>query len=726
LPANPRRRIVNNRQIINHDNDRVNVPENNNNVNEEMFDDMDRQLMGEAQQQGLDRDDDGFSMSNQSQEKEFKRKPQVAALLKYTMEQIKELKEMVAKNDPNKYISTAMYQYQMKYTNETVTQLTDEPMIKYLNEQLKTNFMNVANFNTLQKSYRNEKMSFKPFAKQNNITNDHYPEHEIRDVYENRNINENVSLVTNSKGQLIPSRPILDDNSSRAAKSYLVRDVLTPICSGADYDRRRNTIAAINNLNNKYQHVKGKYSRAEAELHNMTENYKYIMGTDIVEFLYHNDERDQYARFQRREPEYDYTIRNHDMTLQQYVNRQEYDRNTLINLTDVQYFLTEADTYYIADRCNDGVFMTGTVHVPKNLDFLEHDIEVMGQKHGSVKLIKEGDEVKLYMQMHGNPQVYFHSLEYYRYTRNRINIITPPKVLGGYAYNFVVKCEVKQRIDLGGTEYIRFNMIKITKPKYEDLLTEDLSKIQNDTEIATIIYTLYDQLNAVLREVDHNNLHNVNYRNSLQFLMERMYLYKYINNNETLNEIFQKAQTIMNEEDAKIAIINEQAAIAKKSDEIILCIPRSGRWFNFMEKYSFNKLKANSELTVASIELYNKICTKIFGNQDVSIELIKSLVSLINREQPKWNLKNQTLPLITYALTETMQSEIIANLIAKSNVTRTINDVKNNNIFVKPENWKQAYKYNCLWKYIIFTMKEKLNINEKMEEKELLDTQNFF
>jgi len=415
-----------------------------------------------------------------------------------------------------------------------------------------------------------------------------------------------------------------------------------------------------------------------------------------------------------------YTVNTFNGTLQEYVTRQVDDNNdvidpnTLVNLTDVLYYIPVDDLYQIAHHLNDGICMVGTVHVPKSLDTNKHFIQFADKIEGYVQISprKLNDEkptfkfseCKMFMKMNGNDDVYIHNIQYLEYVKANLSACVIPCPTNN---DFILKMVPTERYDCGATYYVRYKIIKISEPEAEDFITADY--IDNE---AGSYYTKFKEL-----------------------LDQRPILPYYM----ILKETEDIRNLIMNTRGEKDKIYNmtyrtvkSQDTLPKNKQIITKSFPKEA--FMIDGKYYFTKtvrdpnndiynlrIKVNDTTQyIATVKeavsptLINKLVNKVVMMKNVDDVNIRSLITFIQKESPELNIPNQVIPLLAEVLYQTLQSEKNISALLQSNLTKTLNSFKSGDYkleqYQAPEYTQWARIKNYI-KSIFFTVPTTHDVN---------------
>lgn len=403
----------------------------------------------------------------------------------------------------------------------------------------------------------------------------------------------------------------------------------------------------------------------------------------------------------------------------------------LINLTDVQYYIPNNDLYDIAEKLDNGVIVTGTCHVPTNLDTEQHNIIIGDKIEGSVRciytpknknssyfasvvdntenkrMVAKLSDFTMIMQMEGNDHIYKHDLHMWALTKDRINIIHRSD--GNYK-DFILKLVVEDRYDCGGTQYIRYKIIKFTQPSLQDFYDTEVMNNFTQYRIAALSDIYYTQLEQV-QLVDRNAQKNI-WRNCiiqmLKYLKEKRQIVFEI---PLIKQQLTEDKSLYNAQPLRVPNQIETNALIQDG-RLLFTRKKVGRIFNYYAKVFHDiptQLNPN-EITVVDQELINRIITKLITAPKIDRQVLSSIINFVNREKPQYNIIDHIIPLIMFSVSEAAKTELTLTSILNTVSASLINESKNGTLKITAQSLKQAWNMKQLWDYIIMTIKSPLNI----------------
>jgi hypothetical protein len=563
-----------------------------------------------------------------------------------------------------------------------------------LNSVTNVKWVNVETYNAMKIK---EDPTFRP-VKLERETNPHHISHYIRSLAENSNIIEQIKYTFDDDNELgyIKTRPLIDINSTRTLKAGLDPEILTPINETADRDRKLKCLNAIEGFDKKINQLLNKTEMDAAKMvleqFEYDKKYQKRQGEDGYTVI----ERPEFTNLEQvidnaknqREEEFETTHSDHN--LNEYLIRGENDHplepNTLINLTDVIYYLTNEQLYEAAQNLNDGVIIVGTAHVPKYLDTQEHLIQFGDKVEGKVIITPNRidnyaesynhTDCTMVMKMEGNQYPYIHSLNHLLYISPDMNSkIIISGLMGTPQHNYLLKCVPIEKFDSGATYYIRFQIIKISNPRAEDIVTEDfigyemgsyLQKVRSELNqhkpLFSIINELYDlKLNpgASVHNYHRNHL-NIKIANIWKPILKENLLPKkkrIITHEIVKEEVFLQDGKYYFTKRTKDEKVNAIRVLRMKKDDLTEYIATIDKAVN--------------------PKLINKLTNKMILAQKLDVTTIKSLISYIQKEDPSLNIPNQVIPLLAKVMQETLRTEKNIATLMTSSLSQTLQDFKN-------------------------------------------------
>jgi len=472
----------------------------------------------------------------------------------------------------------------------------------------------------------------------------------------------------------VPSRPIIDINSTRLIQSNVVDTILIPNIDSADADRNRQVLQAVENQLYEKQEWK---SKLEDKYEDWDEQQIRIRTQTLQQFFKHIDE------FQ---PRY-----NND------------PRDTLVIATDVLYYINNEDIYKMAEKVNDGTFMLGAIHIPKELSTVEKPIIFSSQNkvflEGKIRIIPKSmnydqqyydpNECTIQMAMDGNDHIYTHNIRFPELAERKFVVLNTKK-----DYNFIVKAVAQKRIDTGGTYYTMITLVKITDYKLEDLLDIDdcwgekqvyathLANARAQQEVSTISY----YLNAA--DLKRYQVTNSDYQKFItkRKWVEGMYVTTVEPNPEHQQFLNQDATANTVQYGPSYYIIQNKGSTNSVNTDIIF-------------KNSIRAIYEKYEVVPADNNLINKLNTRIALAPKVDATFIRALINFINREKPTIPI-DAAMSLITKCLYQTMDIESQISLLKDSGVTKMINNLKLDKVQKIPTSLWESFWTGNIFKYI--------------------------
>jgi hypothetical protein len=336
------------------------------------------------------------------------------------------------------------------------------------------------------------------------------------------------------------------------------------------------------------------------------------------------------------------------------------------------------------------------------------------EKERAQKIVDEInlEDFKMLMRMDGNDHIYYHDLHMYPITRQQINIIPTDDT-----YPFILKLNVDSRYECGGTQYIRYHIVKVTKPTLHDFMTPEFIKTASMEEIANITDTYNCQQEVVNRKYkEYMALVDLNFENknakkayeeaiSAQIAAVTKYYFTHIP--PPLPIKFSELHQV---EPIKPPSQPETNAIVYDG-RILFTRRKLGRIFNYYSK-AFKDVPyqiADSEIQVVDQELINNMVSKIILASKFDNALLRSLVGMCNKEQPLWDINQHILPIIMVAIQQAVRSEATLHMIINSLNVSNLNAFKNGEMKITPQSWTQAWKMGQFWNYLWMLLTTPIN-----------------
>lgn len=426
-------------------------------------------------------------------------------------------------------------------------------------------------------------------------------------------------------------------------------------------------------------------------------------------------------------------------------------------MTDIQYYIDNDDIYSITKNLNNGTVIAGSCHVPKYLDRQKHNIMIGDKIEGTIRLhtkIKNvlhqfeglddedalvlnkmrtltengfkkqemidlinqmktdtkrpeyaGDyEWLMTMEMYGNDHVYTHDNHMYYLTRGRINIIPTTKET-----QYILKLIVDDRYDLEGTEYIRYHIVKIDKPKLQDTITEGINTTDRHN-----LFNIRENLEKLTwKEVPKMRRCGQEQQAILKKQIEDAKNFN-LKSERALAKITQKLST---PEDKCILYNNDiqppqSICVEKQDNTVIIYKHEYGRLINYYkQQMAAIPAQLEKKVLLSSKTLLNKIVTKMLGYKKIESQTFRDLITYINREQPGLDTITHVIPLLVSAIGELAQSEIGIMLLTSSKIVQDINDYKDGKYSVLPENIYDAFQKGKTLEYINYQIRQAIGVN---------------
>jgi hypothetical protein len=526
------------------------------------------------------------------------------------------------------------------------------------------------------------------------VTNPHEGSHHVRAVAENRNMVEFAKTIK-IENYTLPARPVLDINATRILKAGFATVVLTPQTCGADADRARQTELVI---------------KAHNATYSTFDTFTPVVNTDDLLTEYMTGEFDN--------------LELPDFFKKLGVKKED----LLINLTDVIYYLTRKDVYESTRPLNDGTVICGTMHVPKHHDNGIHPI-VIAQQEGFVCMNAgtTSEPPAMTMSMFGNDHIYVHPAIWADYAQDRITIIPLPDT-GIYPY--ILKMVIDARYNCGGTDYVRFHIVKTSQPVFDDFQTgaTQQSLAPGAVSRRSKVFEQHKQIRLnKLRQ--YRRTHNIpddadedEYPEYQAYIDQEwsVFIQTYMMATSCEPKAIKYTDVTVDLEDQDAAQevhqLDQQTPKVQPPDDCLRILSCDGQkpiiyrlkpsYFGIDTQRVLTDTMKYVEYQVAvSDELYNKIVTKILLAQTVDINLIKSIVSLYNRSHPEVSVVDTILPIIAYALLETKRAESLIVQMQASDVVSAINTIKSTTYKRLPKGFIDAFVQGRACEYLAFKLR---------------------
>jgi hypothetical protein len=459
----------------------------------------------------------------------------------------------------------------------------------------------------------------------------------------------------------VPTRPIIDINSTRLIQSRMADMVLTPIVDSADADRVRQVKDII--LEQRRQITEWEY-------------YEKYEKEDIDELI---------PRFKSHTLQ-EFFDKDFDKWVPRYKNKKE---DALILATDVLYYIEDDDIYAVADKLNEGTFMVGAVHIPKHFDtelhLITYSTDETTKVEGKMQLIpKKVDftkqyidmrDVQMIMEMDGNDHTYKHDVRFPELRDKNMTIIAPKK-----KRDYIIKVVVEHRIDMGATYHTTLKFIKIENPSVNDLVCLKELTEQGTLDVYQSELTKCKGDYSVFKPKDYK-IENDEYKK---------YIPKQVNTNQTIY--------VENPEYKKQKETPTTFKLLHTGRDYYIVSRKDGRFFIYdqLMRKSLKTIVDECDIKTVKETLINKINTKISLAQTIDGQFIKSLVAFINRE-------NDSLPIsvitsiIAQCLYKSVDVETQIKLLKDANVTSMVNDLKADYVKTVPTRfWEALFSGNIV------------------------------
>jgi hypothetical protein len=404
-------------------------------------------------------------------------------------------------------------------------------------------------------------------------------------------------------------------------------------------------------------------------------------------------------------------------------------RNILINMTDIQYYISNDDMYDIADHFSCGTFAVGAVHVPKFLDDKPHEIIVGDKVEGLVRihyipkptdkdttimkidkmidlcktkkeLDKEGEKARppvthiedfqMLMRMNGNDHTYLHDLHMYALTLEQNNLIPTTK-----NHSFILKLIVDDRCDCGGTFYVRYHIVKIKSPQLHDFFTSEVIENYTMRQIATL-QDIYNTMKKDQTPMGKAKLINAMISQIKKFRSADIHV-DITNEQLKLQEILTPGAT--------------QTTAFVKDDQLLFTTKKSGRIFNYYKQIKHTMQSAEALLSAerAPAEIVNRLVSKIMIAEKFDQALIVNMINYVNKEHQEWDINERVLPIIMFAIQKAAKSELTKTAIMNSVNANLIGESKNGQLKLTAQTWTEAWNNRQIWTYLMLKLRRPFN-----------------
>jgi hypothetical protein len=623
--------------------------------------------------------------------------------------------EKYRQTDLRKFV-TAKQQLMKKYTNKLYTPVmveSDEikatlsqayPHLKF------TSIPEVNQMNSLEapKGEKIEKLVQKSYH------NKHIFSHHIRAISENYTLTEQLNFkkirytetieipqpkIDDGYGNMIdqdpkeeeieyladvPTRPIIDVNSTRLINSNIVDTILIPNVDDADADRIRNVLDLQQEQNAEIDRLAAKVED-DAELIDKINDNKIRTSTYTFQQFFNN-----FGNFVPR-----------------YNNRPE---DTLTVLTDVVYYLTNDDLYNATENLSDGTVIIGALHIPKYLDTQEHLIvyPVDGKQfvEGKMKIIPKQfrhdikyynqKEVEMLMEMDGNDHIYHHPLRFLELREQRF---LPLK--STVNRNYLLKVVVTHRVDTGATYYTSFKIVKISEPSLTDYLnieqfTDELAETDRYQQVLNKVKSYATQTNADLTadlyrilKMDEPKITNSQYAS---------YIVDIKNSTKTAKKYVKLDPEYKTNTVVMPGNNNINYYIVKRRDGGFIDT-------RIIFKQSLQQIRDNIEITSVKNTLVNKINQRIVNADRIDAQFIRAMIGFVHREDTSLPI-DVIVSLVTKCIFDMTTIESQITLLKEAGITQFMNALKKDTVDIIPNSFWESVFNGKLMNFIQIKIRE--------------------
>jgi hypothetical protein len=389
------------------------------------------------------------------------------------------------------------------------------------------------------------------------------------------------------------------------------------------------------------------------------------------------------------------------------------DKDTLINLTDIIYYLNEKELYESSKYFNDGTLMVGAAHVPKLLDLKRHFLQFGTNIEGYTQIIvrdkdvKENlyidiDKAKFIMRTYGNDHTYTHDLKYLKYIYpNSSTIIPQPE---DSDYNFILKTIPLDKYDCDATYYVRFKIVKITKPQIADYLSEKdvayntydlIDKLQHSRSIKGRIAIVNEENKPDLKI--YNDIYSIENKKRIESLFSKL--------KEPIKIEKEEEETIQQQLDQRCNVVDGKYYLSKMEKR---------KWYGLrtMTKIQIDPLTTMYEIQNVPQEVVDKARLKLIQLEKIDTKSLRGFLSYLNKELPNYNIFEHIIPLAARLIKDTMESEIKIKSIMSSKLIKMVNDIKDEKMKLVYQSESTICKvYRLLRNIFTFTNEKEYNLN---------------
>jgi hypothetical protein len=526
----------------------------------------------------------------------------------------------------------------------------------------------------------NEQLNFKKIVYRQTVE---IPQPKVDDGYGNMVDQDPIEEEIEYIGE-VPTRPILDINSTRLINTNIVDTILIPNVDDADADRNRNVLDIQMEQN-------AEIDRLAATVNDDAELLDKVNENKIRTSTY------TYQQF----------FNNIGTFIPRYNNHAE---DTLTIMTDVIYYINNDDLYTATENLNDGTVIIGALHIPKYLDTQEHLIvyPVDGKQfvEGKMRIIPKQfrhdmkyysqKDVQMFMEMDGNDHTYNHPLRFLELREQR----SLPIKSTTYR-NYLLKIIATHRVDTGATYYTSFKIVKISNPKLTDYLNID----QFSDELAetdTYQKTL-DKVNSYAQQT-HADVVSDLFR--IMKVTEPV-----ITNSQYASYIVDIAKS--DKKNKKYIKLEPQyktnTMIMPGNNNIIYYIVkrRDGGFIDtrIIFKQSLQQIRDNIEITSVKNTLVNKVNQRIINAEKIDAQFIRALIGFVHREETTLPI-DVIVSLITKCIFDMTSIETQIKLLKEAGITQFMNAVKKDTVDIIPNSFWESVFNGKLINYIQIKIRE--------------------
>ena len=477
-------------------------------------------------------------------------------------------------------------------------------------------------------------------------------------------VNDNITLS-------VPSRLIVDINSTRLAHSNLAKIVLTPVIESADHDR----VHIVNSEIKSYNHNVDNFHNTFFMEEDIASRLKvHSINSSLQDFV--NDATLNGVRGFMDGP--------HEYTANQC-------KDALYVLTDIIYYIDDDDLYRVNSKLNDGVTMVGCLHVPKTLELgstgradilfsqgknMVKEGEIMLSKNKFMEELADIDvaNIDFVMRANGNNHNYVSPVRF-----PQLQVLNSMVIHKSVCLNedFILKLHVRDRVDCGATYYISFEIEKISQPTAADFINDFVFQNENN-------YTL----NKLKYEAAHNN--------AATPVEATQRMVEYV---ETLNPILTIATERVKDELQKYK--NAQIQRQENKNTVTLYDP-NGTLFGGSD---YLKVNGNDLRKVVKVDkkLLNTLEAKIFAAEELNQKYIKELVLYLASRDKTLDLDDM-MAIIATSLATVARVHGKSSLIRNSKLFSVIEKLNGDKYQQLPSSFWRALVSGQFFSYLKFNL----------------------